>query len=319
MSKPLERDDDFVMYLNSGDKGSQPLEPGVTTVRSAFRQELEIPLTLSQDWQVALYSLYYTHSFGNAVLKSSDDYHCQVGALGTRQPLRSIQLSRHKQFTHVKHVLQDLIQQLGLYVIPTLSGGKHHYGQLHMASPSSFDENFPVNPKLDYFRRDLMDGWLATYKTLPTAFLGMKHYLNQATTTLMGADRVKYVWTLIESSSRPSTHYALDLWAQGRYDLGESLALLMGFIEVDPDNPGHTRIVAHNEVTVSTGRYESRWVVARLDTHHIGISDEDYLLGGVSISLNIDVEDFSNTFGTRRTFDVGAWLKDDSPLTPYTR
>ena len=43
MSKPWEADDDFVMYLNSGDRGTHPLEPGVTTMHSAFRQELEIP------------------------------------------------------------------------------------------------------------------------------------------------------------------------------------------------------------------------------------------------------------------------------------
>ena len=43
MSKPWEADDDFVMYLNSGDRGTHPLEPDVTTVHSAFRQELEIP------------------------------------------------------------------------------------------------------------------------------------------------------------------------------------------------------------------------------------------------------------------------------------
>ena len=33
------------MYLNSGNRGTHPLEPGVTIVRSAFRQELEIPLS----------------------------------------------------------------------------------------------------------------------------------------------------------------------------------------------------------------------------------------------------------------------------------
>ncbi len=107
MSKPWERDNDFIMYLNSGDQGTHPLEPDVTTVRSAFRQELEIPLTLSQDWQVALVSMYYTHSFGNAVLKSPADYHCQVGRVETSLPSRSIQLSRHQQFTHFRHVLQD--------------------------------------------------------------------------------------------------------------------------------------------------------------------------------------------------------------------
>ena len=60
MSKPLEADNDFVMYLNSGDRGTHPLEADVTTMCSAFRQELEIPLSLSPDWQVALFSMYYT-------------------------------------------------------------------------------------------------------------------------------------------------------------------------------------------------------------------------------------------------------------------
>jgi len=57
MSKPWGADDDFVIYLNSGDRGTHPLEPGVTTVRSAFRQELEIPSSLSPDLQVALLSM----------------------------------------------------------------------------------------------------------------------------------------------------------------------------------------------------------------------------------------------------------------------
>ena len=98
MSKPWEADDDFVMYLNSGDRGTHPLEPGVTTVRSAFRQELEIPLSLSPDWQVALFSMYYTHSFGNAVLKSPTHFHCEVGYLippATYDSMRSVQLCRH--------------------------------------------------------------------------------------------------------------------------------------------------------------------------------------------------------------------------------
>ena len=69
---------DFVLYLNSADQGTHPLEPGVTTVRAAFRQELERPLTLSEDWKVALLSLVYTHSYGNAVLKSPQDFHYDV-------------------------------------------------------------------------------------------------------------------------------------------------------------------------------------------------------------------------------------------------
>ena len=78
MSKLWEADNDFVMYLNNGDRGTHPLEPGVMTIRSAFRQELEIPLSLLADWQVAFFSIYYTHSFSNAVLKSPTNFHCQI-------------------------------------------------------------------------------------------------------------------------------------------------------------------------------------------------------------------------------------------------
>lgn len=305
--------------MNSGDQGTHPLEPGVTTVRSAFRQDLAIPLTLSQDWQVALFSMYYTHSFGNAVLKSPTDFHCKVGHVDTDVFLwRSIQLSRHQQFTHVKHVLQDLIRRLGLYVFPTLSGGKHHYGQLYLDSPGSNDENFPVNPKLDYFRRDLVDAWLTTDKRLPTTHLDVKRYLNQATATLMGANRVKYVWTLEESPSRPSTHYAIDLWAQGQYDLGESLALFMGFLELDPDGSGRTRIAPHHTVYVDTGNNTRATVeVARLDRDHVGIEDQDYPLGGVRLSVNIHTERLFYMFGRRVLFDMGAWLKDSALVLRY--
>ena len=318
MSKPWERDDDFIMYLNSGDRGTHPLEPGVTTVRSAFRQALEIPLTLSHDWQVALLNLTYTHSFGNAVLKSPTDFHCQVGHLLSDGMTRSIQLSRHQQFTHVKHVLQALIQQLDIYVFPTLSGGTHHYGQLHMESPSSYDVNFPTDPKLDYFRRDVVDAWLATEKFLPTTFSAIKRYINRATTTLMGADRVKYIWTLKDSPSRPSTHYAIELWAEGDYDLGESLALMMGFLEFDPLQPGRTRIVPHNTIYFDTGNNtRGTFQVARLDKDHIGIRNEDYPLGGVRISCNIHVERLYYMFGKKVLFDVGAWVKDHLGFLPY--
>ena len=56
------------------------------TVCSAFRQELEIPLTLSQDWQVALFSMYYIRLFGNELLESPNDYHCQVGHTNEHVP-----------------------------------------------------------------------------------------------------------------------------------------------------------------------------------------------------------------------------------------
>ena len=152
MSKSWEADDDFVMYLNSGDRGTHPLEPGVTTVRSAFRQELEIPLSLSPDWQVALFSMYYMHSFSNAVLKSPTDWHCQVGYqhVGLSPVVqRSIQLSRHQQFTHFGQVLQELIQGLGLYAIPASTGATYHYGQMYMIPPPL--AQFPPYPQTGLF------------------------------------------------------------------------------------------------------------------------------------------------------------------------
>ena len=83
----------------------------------------------------------------------------------------------------------------------------------------------------------------------------------------MGADRVKYIWTFKKSVAKPMTHYAIDLWSEGIYDLGESLALFMGFLEFDPDHPGRTRIAAHNDVWVDTGdNTRARFVVGRLDT-----------------------------------------------------
>ena len=164
-------------------------------------------------------------------------------------------------------------------MIPTLSGGKYHYGQLHMETPPTADKNFPTNHKLDYFRRDIVDTYLAThgFGSLSTTFPRIKQYINDATLTLMGADKVKYIWTLMDSPTRPTTHYAIEMWAEGYYDLGESLALFMGFLEPDPTRPGQTRIVAHNTVYADTGAgTQGNWVIARLDVDHAGINQKDY-------------------------------------------
>ena len=79
----------------------------------------------------------------------------------------------------------------------------------------------------------------------------------------MGADKVKYIWTLMDSPTRPTTHYAIEMWAEGYYDLGESLALFMGFLEPDPNRPGQTHIVAHNTVYADTGAgTQGNWAIA---------------------------------------------------------
>ena len=94
---------------------------------------------------------------------------------------------------------------------------------------------------------------MASHKTLPTTYLDIKIYLNQATITLMGANKVMYIWTLKPSRSKPRTHYAIDLWSEGIYDMGESLALYMGFLEHYPNRPGETRIMSHNNQWAGTG------------------------------------------------------------------
>ena len=107
----------------------------------------------------------------------------------------------------------------------------------------------------------------------------------------MGADKVKYIWTLQDSPTRPTTHYAIEMWAEGYYDLEESLALFMGFLEPDPARPGQTRIVAHKTVYADTAAgTQGYWVVSCLDLDHGGIIQEDSQLGGVRIHLNIPIE-----------------------------
>ena len=123
MSEPWKNGHDFVLYLNSGDRGTHALEPGVTTVRAAFRQDLEVPLTLDANWQVALLKLIYSHSYGNDVLKSPEHYHCQIeDVLGTGLSVRSMQLSQHKHFTHMAQVLEDLLEKLDIPCCPPCRG-----------------------------------------------------------------------------------------------------------------------------------------------------------------------------------------------------
>lgn len=319
MVKPWEKDDDFLLYLNSADRGTFALEPGETTVRSAFRQTLEIPLDLSADYKVSLLRAVYFHSFGNAVLAEEGDYHAAYEDwAGKIDEGSEIRLSPHKNFTHVKHVLQDPSQKLHLFTMPPLSGGKHHYGQLHLDSPSSYSgPSHLMNPKLDFFRKDIAEIMRLDIR-FPTSFLDMQNYLKTALRLLVGARWTSEVWTVKRSVARPGTHYALELWAQGSYDFGESLALFMGFLEPDPNRPNQTRIVAHNRTHVDTGRHYSDWQVTRLDTHHVGIEDEDYQLGGVRLRLNVAVDDLPGTLGSKFVFDMGAWIRSPSGHLPFT-
>ena len=175
MSEPWKNGHDFVLYLNSGDRDTHTLEPGVTTVRAAFCQDLEVPLTLSADLQIALLKLIYLHSYGNDVLKSPEDYQCLTEDLfGSGLSSHSMQLSQHKHYTHMAQVLEDLVEKLHILVLPTLSGGLYHYGQLHMEMLSTDDDNFPINSKLGYFRRDILENYVTAYNSLPTTTSTMR-------------------------------------------------------------------------------------------------------------------------------------------------
>lgn len=44
-------------------------------------------------------------------------------------------------------------------------------GQLHKEMLSMDDNNFPSDSKLDYFRRNVLDTYLATHNLLPASFL----------------------------------------------------------------------------------------------------------------------------------------------------
>ena len=130
MAKPWEMEDDFLLFLNSGEVGTEPLDPGQTTVRSAFRQRLEIPLTLTGHWQVPLLKLLYTSSYGNARLKSPDDFHVDLKVL--QQSKKKMRLNENEKYTHYGQVLQDMVRELDIFTVPTLYGDKHLYGHLRV-------------------------------------------------------------------------------------------------------------------------------------------------------------------------------------------
>ena len=286
-------------------------------MRWPFRQELEIPLSLSPNWQVALFSMYYTHSFVNAVLKSPTHFHCEVGYLippANYNSTRSVQLSHHQRYTHAGQVLQELIQRLGLYVMPALTGATtYHYGQMHMKPPSL--PQFPPNPKLDF-----VEAWLFAYNTLPITYLDIRNYIKDATSTLMGADHGQYIWTINRSLAHPST-YAIDFWASAVYDLGESLALFMGFLELDPTRPGQTLIPEHNDLWVNTYLYRSKLQVRRLN-YPGGLLDPNSSVCGVRINVQLHPGSVNFMKDKQVTFDMGAWRSSSSFFmseVPYIR
>ena len=48
---------------------------------------------------------------------------------------------------------------------------------MHMHFETAPLPDFPSNTKLDYFRRDLVEDWLARYKTLPVSYTETQDYI----------------------------------------------------------------------------------------------------------------------------------------------
>ena len=102
--------------------------------------------------------------------------------------------------------------------------------------------------------------------------------------------------------------------------MGESLALMMGFLKPDPDRPYQTRMVPHHSMYVNTGNgTRAEWQVTRLDTDHDDTQNEGSLVGGVNIRLDIPVECLPFMRDKYVEFDMGAWIQDADPFLPYLR
>ena len=303
--KPWERDDDFVMTVTSGDRESYALEPGVTSIRSAFRQRLMIPLTLSGDWHVSLHTLIYTHSFGNALLDEKDGYHARASGG------RNVTLSPYRKYHTVRDVVDGLVKGFETYSLPPLS----IYGKAHQESPSTYQQAYPDDPILDYLSPPMVRAWLDHHGTLPVRFHEVVEYMNWVSGQIDAYDALKFFWEFRKSGRQ----YAITFYARAAFDLGESLALLLGFLEYDPQDQTRTRIPAHNKVTFSVGAGKVGEVqVTRIDPHHVGIRRGDAKYGGVRIETSIPLDRLVYMMDRQITFRMDRWTRrPTSDALPY--
>lgn len=201
------------MTLNSGDEYTYPLEPGRSSVRSAFRQTLKVPLNLvEEDWEVALTSMIYPHTFGNAVLKDSDEAHALV-----RDPqgkvVQRVILSPYKQFSTRRDVIAELTSHWTVNNVwltdasPALSTGA---------------------TSLDLLGESVIDGWEKTKKALPSTAQEVVDYAAFALQTLKVAsswfDLVYQAPDTLQWNLRANTDYRLSTAFQSFFQLPESTA-----------------------------------------------------------------------------------------------
>ena len=303
--KPEQRDDDFVMTLSSGDVQSYALEPGVTSRRSAFRQRLMIPLTLSDDWYVCLHTLIYTHSFGNALLAQKDGYHARAsGGL-------NVTLSPYRQYHTVWDVADELVKGFEVYNLPPLSV----YGKAHQESPSTYQMDYPDDPMIDYLSPTFTRAWLKTHDTLPVRYHDLVDYMNWVNGQITAYDANRFFWQFRKSGRQ----YAFTFYARAAFDLGESLALMMGFLEYDPSDKSKTRLPSHNRVYFSVGANKQGYVeVSRIDPDHVGIRRGDAKYGGVRVETTIPLDRLLYMVDRKITFGMDLWThKTSSDMLPY--
>ena len=308
--KPGERDDDFVMTLSSGDVQSYALEPGITSIRSAFRQRLMMPLTLSDDWHVCLHTLIYTHSFGNALLNRGDGYHASARG-GPALRVWKVTLSPYRKYHTVQDVVDGLVKGFEVYSLPPLS----IYGKAHQESPSTYQLDYPDDPLIDYLSPSYTKAWLKTHDTLPVRFHDVVEYMNWVQGQITAYDASKFFWQFRKSGHQ----YAITFYARAAYDIGESLALMLGFLEYDPRDKTKTRIPAHNKVTFSVGANKvGEFRVSRIDPDHVGIRRGDAKYGGVRLETSIPLDRVVYMIDRKITFRMDQWTRQPlSDTVPY--
>ena len=117
-----------------------------------------------------------------------------------QQSQKTMRLNEHEKYTHYGQVLQDMVRELGIFVVPTLSGGKHLYGQVHM-DPMGISNPLSIT-KMDPFNPDLMLAAQVFYNKqitfFPTRLIWMADYVKDATKTL---------FRLNHKDANPATHY----------------------------------------------------------------------------------------------------------------
>lgn len=156
-----------------------------------------------------------------------------------------VTLSPYRNYHSVKDVVEGLVSEFGVHTVPPLSV----YGQVHMESLSTCKPNFSDDPKVNYFTCNLVKACLAKHPSLPYTYHQMVEYVNAGTTEISEYDGLDFLWNFRQGG----TQYSFTMYARAAYYIAKALALMLGFLEFDPNRLGHTHIPAHNTVHFPVG------------------------------------------------------------------